>query len=347
MANTVNTVTEAMKILFEPATVALSDFINLFFPDRFTTAQREIPVDQIVDTRTLAGYRTANGTSNVLKYNPGSGTVYDPPAIAVKTPVSEDLASSVTVGFSPNDPVSAQLTVKYGRIQIQQARRIYQTMVKQAMDIFTTGGYQPIDGQGNNIGAPISFGRDAANNPAAADYSATVLSQLGAAWDLLDAKGCPSTGRFALVGSTVLARLEANTDFQKSLEMQGVNAGRVFLGTDNRVVQGIITMKMPKKAGMITLLAFNEYYVNAAGASVPYVPALGCVMGSFNSPRTQAYGGIFVTDTTNNNGAMYEGEIITDRFVEKDPDGLVLRTQSRPLLIPGIADHTAYVASSV
>jgi hypothetical protein len=97
---------------------------------------------------------------------------------------------------------------------------------------------------------------------------------------------------------------------------------------------------------MVTILAFNEYYVNGSGVATPFMPVLGVIGGSFLSPRTQAYAGIFITDPARGVGERFEGEVITDRYVEKDPDGLVLRTQSRPLLIPGIVDHTAYAAST-
>ena len=112
MADTVTTLTQSMKIFFEEQKIALMDFVDLFFPTRFTTDADTIPVDELVDTRTLAGYRAANGASNVLKYNPGKGTIYEPPTVAIKSPVSADLAGAVTAGTKIiNQPATDTLTV--------------------------------------------------------------------------------------------------------------------------------------------------------------------------------------------------------------------------------------------
>jgi len=350
MANAVNTLTESMKIAFDmdkvnKQTPVLLDFIKLFFPDVFRTDQEVIPLDQIVDKKTLAGYRSKNGSSNVMKYNPGMGTVYNPIPIALKTPVSEDLAGSVTAGMSVNAPVSEQLNLKYQRIQGQQVDKIYRTMVKQAMDIFTTGGFTPVDGSGNAVSEAISFGRDGSLTISAA-YAADPIKQLTDAYDALKVKGCPLNGLYALVGDTFMARLEANTDFQNNLKIQGLDAGRVYVSSDERSVAVLCKIKLPKRNVMITLLGFNEYYENSSGTMVPFMPEKGIIMSSFNTPRTQAYAGISIADTDSQTMVRYDGEIISDRFVEKDPDQAVLRTQSRPLLIPGFIDHTVYAVSS-
>jgi hypothetical protein len=76
------------------------------------------------------------------------------------------------------------------------------------------------------------------------------------------------------------------------------------------------------------------------------MPDLGVIMSSFMATRYQMYGGVFIADPTTGTGQMFSGELITDKFVSKDPDGLVLRSQSRPLLVPGNVDHTAYIVSS-
>ena len=43
---------------------------------------------------------------------------------------------------------------------------------------------------------------------------------------------------------------------------------------------------------------------------------------------------------------VYEGEQVSDLLVTKNPDGIAIRTQSRPLLIPAEPNHTVTVKSN-
>jgi hypothetical protein len=142
-----------------------------------------------------------------------------------------------------------------------------------------------------------------------------------------------------------MARLQTDTQFLDLLKLQGLNAGKNWVSPDNRVVGTIIkNCLMPGAAVPMTILSFDEYYANAAGEMAPFIAAKSVVMSSFNSPRFACYGGVFIAE--NDNGRIYSGDIITDRFWSKDPDQLVLRSQSRPLLIPANINHTACATST-
>jgi hypothetical protein len=340
--------TAQLKIFYEQRPARLSDFTNVVFPTRKVFASEVIPVDRIVPSGALAGYRERGAASNVLPYNPGVGIVGRPPIIAVKTPVTEDLAAQNTVGSEINAPANEQLLRKYAYIQDQQAEAIYATIAKQAADILATGKFTPVDSAGNVVGEVVDFQRDTSLTYSG-NYSAAggAVTQITAAYTALKKFGIPSTGLFVLVGSTVMARLQKDTDFMNLLKIQGLNAGRQYVSPDNRVVGTILSNAlMPGFAVPMSIISFDETYLDTAGVRQPFIPPLSVIVSSFNSERYQCYGGVYVGDERTMSAQIYAGEIVSDRFFNKDPDTLLLRSQSRPLLIPANVNHTACFTST-
>jgi hypothetical protein len=248
--------------------------------------------------------------------------------------------------MEPNAPANEHLLRKYANIQNQQADAIYNQIAKQAADVLLYGKFDILDGLGNKADNPVDFERDPALYDVSTDYSANPVGQVEAAFNKLKGKNFPKVGVFALAGDTVIARLMQDTKFLNLLKAQGVNAGRVWVNADNRVVAQVYTGLLAGIPAPVTLCNFSAAYEDANGNVQSFIPDKAVVVGSFSSPRVQAYGGVFITDTATNSGQIYEGQIITDRFVSKNPDDLVIRTQSAPLLIPGNVDHTATVVSS-
>jgi hypothetical protein len=342
----VQTLTSQLKIFFEERPALLMDFVNTFFREVRTFTSKEIPVDRLIPKSVLAGYRAEGAAANFLAYHPGHGTVYRAPAISLITPVSEELANSATVGMEPNSPANEQLLRKYALIQAQQADAVYNQIAKQAADVLLYGKFDLLDGMGNKVGASIDFERDPGLFDDSASYAAKPVDQIGAAFSKLAGKNFPKTGVFALVGDTVLARLMQDAAFINLLKVQGLNAGRVWVSPDNRVVASVYTGMLAGIPVPVTLCNFSAAYEDSEGAVKSFIPDKAVVVGSFTSARIQAYGGIFLTNAASNSGQIYEGQIISDRFVSKNPDEVALRTQSAPLLIPGNVNHTATVISS-
>jgi len=335
------TLTRALKIVFEDTKPELADFLKLFFPIVKTYDTAQIPADRITASRKLARYREINGASNIFAYNPGTGLVYDPATLAESTPINEELGRAVTAGLEANEPAQQQILKKVSQIQMDHYAVFVSAIVKQAMDILTFGTFQPKGKNNVNIGTPFNFDRDAANTIAA---GTDPVAQLQKAYDQYKVQGGPATGLFAMVGANVLSKLEKNTDFQKALELQGVNAGFSRLAGDNKVVANIIPggFKIPGRAARCDVLVFDESYEKDDGTFVPYMNPNGIIFSSFNAPRVQAYGGVFLVNESNGNSSMVSGEIVNDSFWKKDPDCYVLRTQSRPILVPGEINHVVY-----
>jgi hypothetical protein len=342
----VQTLTSQLKIFFEERPAPVIDFVDAFFPEVRIFASKEIPVDRLAPSNILAGYRAPGTGANIIKYNPGTGVSYPAPIISLATSVSEDLAAAVTVGMEANAPVNEQSLRKYANIQAQHVHAIFCQIAKQAADILLYGKHDLLDGMGNPAEDAIDFNRDPALFDDATSYASDPVGQIAAAYNKLKHKNLPKVGVFALVGDTVLARLTHNDKFHKLLTAQGLNAGRAWIGPDNRVVAQVYTGILADVPVPITLCGFSEVYKAKDGTVKPFIPEKAVVVGSFATPRVQAYGGIFLTDMASNTGMTFEGKIITDRFVFKNPDDLVIRTQSAPLLIPGSVDHTATVISS-
>jgi hypothetical protein len=342
----VQTLTSQLKIFFEERPALLMDFVNTFFRETRTFTSREIPIDRLVPKNILAGYRAPGAAANILAYQAGEGTVMTAPAISIATPVTEELANSVTVGMEPNSPVNEQLLRKYVNIQAQQADAIYTQIAKQAADVLLYGKFDLLDGLGNKVGGPVDFGRDASLYDDTQNYATKPVEQIEAAFAPLKLKNFPKVGLFALVGDTVLGRLMKDTAFANQVKIQGLDAGRIWVSPDNRVVARVYTGMIGGIPVPVTICNFSAAYEDANGTVRSFIPDKAVVAGSFASARIQAYGGIFIANTSTNAGQVYEGQIITDRFVSKNPDEVVIRTQSAPLLIPGNVNHTAVVVST-
>jgi hypothetical protein len=338
--------TTQLKIFHEERPARLADFVELMFPQKRVFEAEKIPVDKLLPTGALAGYRPRGGASNILQYNPGEGFSSVPPIIGIKTPINEELATQVTVGMEANAPASRQLLQKYIYIQDQHEDSIYNTIAKQASDILVTGKFTPVDDKGNPVEDIFDYQRDASLT-GSADYSGAggSLKQIADAYKPLKKFGIPTAGLFVMVGSDIMARLQGEEKFLALLQIQGLNAGKNWVSPDNRVVGTIIKNCLMPGAGVpMAVISFDEYYADAAGALTPFIPPKAVVVSSFNSPRFACYGGVFIAE--NNNGRIYAGDIVSDRFWHKDPDELVLRSQSRPLLIPANINHTACFTST-
>jgi hypothetical protein len=337
-----------LKIFYKERPARLSEFTNIMFPNRKVTAAVKIPLDRIIPTGALAGYRERGAASNVLPYNPGTGIEGVPPIISLKTPIDEELAEQVTVGAEINAPANAQLLMKYAEIQDQHIDAINTTIAKQAADILLTGGFTPVDSAGNPVDKVVDFQRDPSLTHSQ-NYSAAggAIAQITAAYTALKKFGVPSTGLFVLVGSQIMARLQQDDAFMKLLQIQGLNAGKQYVSPDNRVVGTILSNAlMPGFAVPMSIISFDETYLDTAGTRQPFIPPLSVIVSSFNAERYQCYGGVYVGDERTMSARLYAGEIISDRFFNKDPDAIVLRSQSRPLLIPANVNHTACFTST-
>jgi hypothetical protein len=337
------TLTRALKIVFQESRPALADFLKLFWPQVRLYDTTEIPADTVLASRKIARYREVNAGSNIFAYIPGKGVVYTPPTLDESTPITEELARSVTAGLEANAPAQQQIVEKTAQIQRDHDAIITAALVKQAVDIMVTGAFQPKGKNGINIGNPFNYNRAAANTIAPA---ADPVVQLQKAWDQYKKQNGNTSNAFALVGKDVLSKLEENAAFQEALKLQGLNAGYSRLVGDNRVVADIIPggFKIPGRAARIALLSFDEAYEAEDGTLTPFFPGNGMVVSSFNATRIRAYGGVYLVNNTTGAARVLKGELVSDAFWTKNPDSYILRSQSRPVLVPGEINHLVYAS---
>jgi hypothetical protein len=340
------TLTRALKIVFQENSPPLRDFLKLFWPTVRVYDTAEIPADTVLATQKIARYREINAGSNIFAYIPGKGVVYDPANLDESTPITEKLARAVTAGLEANAGAQMQIVEKAAQIQSNHDAIITAAIVKQATDIMVTGKFQPQGKGGVNIGNPFDYQRDPDNTIAAVANPVTALQN---AWDQYRKKGGNINKAFAIIGPKVISALETNTDFQNALKLQGLNAGYSRMVGDNRVVADIIPggFKIPGRAARIALLSFDETYEDEYGVINPFIPANGIIISSFNAPRVQAYGGVFLVNTFTGSARMVKGELVSDAFWTKNPDSYIFRSQSRPVLIPGEIDHIVYASITV
>jgi hypothetical protein len=338
MAGEILTVTRALKITFEEARTNLAQFLNVFFPDTRIYAEREIPVDRIIQKPVLAKYREENGASNLVMYNPGRGDVYRPPVLAEATPVDETLAHSVVAGLEANAGPQANRLRLLTQIQRQHDEMITRALLKQAADIMIAGKFQPVGKGGVKIGTPFDFGRDP-DNTIADDYSGDPVKQWTDAFDQYKKKRGPLNNLVVIVGDNWLSAIEKNEEFQTAAELQGLNAGYSRLVGEDGPIAQIVEMKIPGRPARCRILSFNESYTDDDGAYKPFIDPDTIIFTSLNAPRIQLYAGIYLVESENRTGRVETGQLISDTYIRKDPDCEVLRSQSAPLLVPGNVDH--------
>jgi hypothetical protein len=330
------TVTRALKITFEEARTSLAQFLNLFFPDARVYAEREIPVDRIIQAPVLAKYREESGASNLVAYVPGKGEVYTPPVLAESTPVDGNLAHSVVAGLEAGAGPDENLLRVYTQIQRQHDEMITRALLKQAADIMTTGKFQPVGKGGAKIGREFDFGRDAGNT-ISANYSAKPVQQWTDAYDQYKKKRGPLNSLVVIAGDNWLSAIEKDAGFQKAAELQGLNAGYSRLVGEEGPIAQIVEMKIPGRPARCRVLSFSEGYQDDSGEYRPFIDPNTIILTSLNAPRVQLYAGIFIVE--DGRRRVETGQLVSDTYFKKDPDCEVLRSQSAPLLVPGNVDH--------
>jgi hypothetical protein len=337
-----------LKEYFEEEREPVIDFLKVFFPKVKTYDTREIAVDRLIPKRFLAKYREMNAASNLTSYTPGVGATYEPPVLDETTSVDEELAHSIIAGLEADAPASERHTRLAAQILADHEARFVRALVKQAFDILTTGKFQPVGKDGKAVGAAFDFGRNAANTITGAygGGAPTPMKQILDGYDQYVKSHGPKSRVVALVGDDVFGRLQEDAAFQSALKLQGLYPGLAYIKGDNRVVSHIIEMPVPKRAGRFEILSFSGDYEESEGAFKRYMDPLGVVVTSLDSPRLQAYAGIWVVDAKKKSGSIYEGRIVNNVVCSESPDMLGLRSRSAPLLIPGDIDHTVYVKSS-
>jgi hypothetical protein len=340
ISDNVLTLTRALKLVFQETRPPIADFLKFFWPTVKTYDTEEIPADKIVVSKKMALYREINGASNIAAFIPGKGLVYSPPILDESTPITEELAHAVTAGLEANAPAQMQIVEKAAQIQADHDARMTAAMVKQAVDIMTFGTFQPKGKDGVNVGGVFNYNRDPANTIAP---DADPIKQLQNCYDQARSKGV--SGNFvACIGADVLSALEAKPEFQDALKLQGLYAGITRLVGENSILADIIPggFKIPGRAGRAHLITFDESYMNESGALVPYMNPKGIIFTSTNAQRIRAYGGIFLVNPQTGQGRIEKGEIVNDVFSRKDPDSIIMRSQSRPIMIPADIDHIVY-----
>jgi hypothetical protein len=338
----------SLKAYYEEQKDPIGEFLDIFFPKIKTYNTHKIAVDRLIPKRFVAKYREINAASNLTSYTPGTGVTYEPPILDETTSIDEELAHAVIAGFETNAPATERHTQLTAQILAEHDARFSRALVKQAFDILTTGKFQPVGKDNKPVGNAFDFGRNAGNTITGAygGSSPGPMQQLLDGYDQYIKNHGPKSRVVVLIGDTVFGRLQDDTSFQNAMKLQGLYPGIVHINGDNRMIAHIIEMPVPKRAGRFEILSFSGDYEESEGVFRQYMDPLGVIITSLDSPRLQAYAGIWVVDTQRKSGKIYEGRIINNVVCSESPDMLGLRSRSAPLLIPGNIDHTIYVKSS-
>lgn len=333
--------TRLVQIMDENTDPGVEVFINTFFPKTVITDANEIEVGRYINGNKLARYRQMNAASNVTSYNAGKKIVYVPPYLAEKTPVSEELAHAVAAGISQNAPPSVHLAAKIARIREQHREMFNRTTVLQAVRIFENGKFQPFGPEKTPIDEPIDYGRVAANT-IKKSYTATPMKQLTDPIGAILKEKAPTGNLYAIVGSKAMGRLIASQEFKDALTATYGTGAPTAPQQSNSPLFEFGRIYIPSKGYWVTIYNFSATWEDDKGESFEYINPEGIIASSFGSAKYQMYAGIFLKDSTSGKSGVYAGKMIMDALDNRDPDEDVLRTQSRPMLVPSNIDHTAF-----
>lgn len=345
MADTPLTLTSTLGFFYKESHPILRSFLSVFFPNFFVTEQTQIQVDRFTKGRTRAFYRPLGGSANLMSFTNGTSIMYQPPAIGLKTPISEELAQSVTVGISANNSQNEHTLGKIAMIQDEQSNKIMTEIVLQACEVLRTGAFTAKTEDNQPVGT-FDFTRDSSLSFSYHVGNKGGFIWLQEMWTKLLAKRCPSQRLVVLVGRSFMSALIKDAEFQKYVNTinfvttNPAQGGGAFQGSE--VLSTVVNIMIPGTAVYCNLISFEATY-DVAGTETPFIPDDEAVMTSLISPRTTAFAGITIADVASGNLRTYSGEMVSDKFVQNDPDGIYIRTQSRPLLIPGNINHVCRV----
>lgn len=339
--------TTTMNIVFEERPDSVQSFIDLFIKRTILTDKNGIEVNKYVKKQLLARYRNVNNASNITQFEPGELTLYIPPYMAEKTPISEELALSVYAGITGNKPLDENLLELYADIAGDHVGMFKRSIVKQIIDVMTKGEFTPLGPELREIAKPIKYGRDAAKNNLKKDYSKNPMQQIIDGVKAIFAKNAPKSGVYAIVGSNVLSRLVADETFQNFLKLQ-LGAANPLLNPKqvSDVLTLVVNALIPELGIKVAFYSFDASWEDEKGNEHTFIDPEGVIVGTFATELLKVHAGIFIINESTKKQNVFKGELVIDSVINKDPDIYNLRTQSRPMIIPSNIDHWAYVLNN-
>lgn len=305
-------------------------------------------LDEFIDAPYAVAYRDKNNQAHVRNYEPGSGTLYEPPIASEKTPIDEKLRDQAVEGVEATSGFSTAQMRKTDKIIGIHTTAHNMTKNKQAIDVLRTGIFYAKGIGATDIGKNENFARIAGND-ITADFSAVSIDDaLKAGIAQLRSQGCPLSNMAVILGADWQAELEKDTTVLTKMQANTSNVVVELSGNPGpwQGVEGLYWIGRYRPAGAVAsldILSYSpgvQYKEDSAAAGVDFMPSTEMVMFSFDSPTFRVFRGVDIVGETGNDIQRVSGELVMDSYISGDPPAEFLRSTTRHMFVYGNINHT-------
>jgi hypothetical protein len=321
------------------------DFIQrTFYTQTDFIPDDKVRVDIVKGGRTVAPYVNPRLPAPQLGQDGYSTHVLTIPLVKLKDTISDAdgltrLPGEVIMGSGRN-PVDRTMELVAKQLR-KQRDNIYRSFELQATKSLLDGKCSIV---GDGVNYDVDYQRDADN---------TIVLTGGDTWDNAGSK--PITKLQTIGGDILLAKsglfpdivvgnrdainlLLETTEFDKEVNKTGRNSAEFKWVQDSTLGVVFVTEVRGMK-----FFIYNDTYTDAAGNPQPFIPSNTVLLGSSRAECTRNFGVLFHRMAENAPPTAAMVELMPEVWQERDPGGQVVRSQSRPLMVPTRVDAFAKV----
>lgn len=316
--------------------------------DRDTTSA--FSLDRLIRQIHGVSYRSTDTQSIVRAFQPGQNTTVTPPATSEKTPLSQELLSKVAAGEEATAGLGANEIAHVNNILTDHEEAHTLTKNKQAIDVLSTGIFKADGPGGVDLGLEINFARDASLSFA---YNYTVGGttfggMIKAGQDLLQGFSTPMGGHAVILGTNHAAEYSSDSNVANASQNNASNilveqkmTPDSFMGVEGLNVIGIYRDGAMSTPVIVLTYTPPQEFISGPGATpVPFVDPDEALFFSTQDVRWAVKRGVSVFSESGDVERV-AGDIVVDKFTEKDPLITWLRSHTCHAFVPANINHTA------
>ncbi|MDH5258263.1 MAG: major capsid protein [Gammaproteobacteria bacterium] len=312
----------------------------MFFANEEEHGSEYIDIDIVKGKRIMAPFVSPRAEGRVVKSQGRTVKSYKPPYLKPKRITS---AEDIVKRNAGNSIYSAQSLIeksgqKLGEDLVELTDSVTRRIEWMCASALTTGkivvsGVVDEGDDASVVDDEIDFGLDASHNITLTgtalwtDAASNPITALRT-WKRLIAQDSGLSARAAVLGSDVVDAFINNAKVQAQLSLRRVELGVI---KPEELPEGVTYIGYLNDPGL-DLYAYDEWYVDDAGAEQPMIPVDRIVMGATNARATRHYGPIMDMEAIDEGMAV--GKWFPKSWRTKDPSARHVMVQSAPVVVP-------------
>lgn len=316
--------------------------IDTFFPGRHISTAKAIDMDKVSEDRKVAAYVSPKVATHAGEKESRRLEEYVPPSVIEMDAIDEEDLTTRLPGedlFRPMSPDERHSAI-IQRWRAIHLNRIWRRIILQGVEVMRTGKVT-VSGK-NHPADVIDYSRNSGLTIVLSGSDTWDAAGVDPFDDVEDVSMAVTEAGDGAVVTTLVMDPKAWRLFRKSAKVQAylnltrlapvdIETGPAAIGRGARYMGRI---------GDFDVWVYADTYVDAAGATKPYLPDYTVLFGGPDIQGTVAFGAVAVK-TPDGRMAMQPGEVVPDNFSSDNPVGEFIRDQSRPLVIPVKVNATA------